>query len=241
MENSFKSIAVMQPYIFPYVGYFQLIKAVDEFVFYDDVNFIKQGWINRNKILINGKASVFTIPLLKASSFKLIKDTEINAGLYPKWKKKFLKSIQQNYTKAEYFEPAYRIIENVLSKNSVTTISELAIHSVKSISDYLELDIKFYTSSEKFPQFFDLERTLRLKQICGALGADVYINSIGGQDLYNKEDFHKEGLNLNFINSALKPYQQFENEFVAGLSIIDVLMFNSKEEVNKMLKNFQVL
>lgn len=241
MKISFKSIAVMQPYVFPYVGYFQLIQAVDEFVFYDDVNFIKQGWINRNKILINGGASVFTIPLLKGSSFKLIKDTKINTGLYPKWKKKFFKSIQQNYTKAEYFEPTYGIIENVLNNNSVTTISELAIHSVKSISDYLELGTKFYTSSEKFPQFSDLERTLRLKQICDSLGADAYINSIGGQDLYNKEDFRKEDLNLYFINSALKPYQQFGNEFVAGLSIIDVLMFNSKRDARQILLNYELV
>ena len=98
MNESGLKVGIMQPYVFPYIGYFQLINAVDIFVFYDDVNYIKGGWINRNKLLLNGKESLFTIPLNNASSFKLIKDTEIHPNLFPIWKNKFLKSIK-------YFSP----------------------------------------------------------------------------------------------------------------------------------------
>lgn len=229
----------MQPYLFPYIGYFQMIKAVDKFVFYDDVNFIKQGWVNRNKILINSKEHLFTVPLQKATSFSLIKDTLINHNLYGVWKKKLLRSIDQNYNKAPYFIEVNELLYHVLD-SKCTTISQLAIESVKSVSNYLELDTNFLISSECFDNK-DLERQERLIDICRRENASQYINAIGGQELYTKEDFKEKGVELCFIKPMPINYKQFNNEFVPWLSIIDVLMFNSIEEVSKMLGYYDLL
>lgn len=233
-------LAVMQPYIFPYIGYFQLIKAVDTFVFYDDVNFIKQGWINRNQTLVNNQPNLFTIPLKKVSSFKLIKETEINDKLYPKWKKKFLKKIQQNYSKAPFFQEVYSVIEKVFS-TPVDTISDLAILSVKETSHYLDLDTIFKISSEEFSDFQDLERTKRLLEINKKLNTSTYINPIGGQELYCKEEFKSNNIDLLFLQPSLKPYSQFNQNFISGLSIIDVMMFNSKNEISELISNGHLL
>lgn len=233
-------LAVMQPYIFPYIGYFQLIKAVDTFVFYDDVNFIKQGWINRNQILINGKANLFTIPLKKASSFNLINETLINESLFTKWKKKFLRKIEQSYSKAPFFEEYYPVVCKVMN-HSAMTISEMAILSVKETSAYLNLGVNFEVSSNKFPELQNFERTERLIEMCSLLNLTTYINPIGGEELYNKKDFREKNINLLFLQPKLENYTQFENEFIKGLSIIDVLMFNSPESVRNMLSNFELL
>src|SRR5690554_5438915 len=126
-------IAVMQPYLFPYIGYFQLIQAVDKFVFYDDVNFIKKGWINRNRILINNKDLSFSVPLNKVSQNKTINETFLNLDTFEEWKEKFIKTIGQNYKKAPYFDGVSEVINNILN-TKCNTISDLAIESVNTIS-----------------------------------------------------------------------------------------------------------
>jgi hypothetical protein len=241
MDDCGKSIAVMQPYIFPYLGYFQLINAVDEFVFYDDVNFIKQGWINRNQILNNNKALSFSIPLEKVSSFKSIQDTNINFNSYAKWKKKFLKTLEQNYSKAPYFESIYNLVHEIIEDPKSESISELAIRSNKYVSDYLGLKAKFKKSSEYFYDSKKLERTERLLNIGNKLRAKAYINALGGQELYDKSDFKACDIDLYFLNPNLKPYKQFSEEFVPGLSIIDILMFNSKEECIELLNDYKLV
>ena len=229
-------IAVMQPYIFPYIGYFQLINAVDLFVFYDDVNFIKQGWINRNKILLNGNAFLFTIPLEKATSFCLIKETLINEKFYGNWKDKFKQSIVQNYKKAPFFDEVNNIIIKVLD-SKCKTISGLAIESVQAVSNYLKIETNFLISSERYDNI-DFERKDRLLDICKKENASQYINALGGQELYDVESFHEKNIKLSFIKNLPQEYKQFKNEFVPGLSIIDVLMFNSPTEVKLMLDNY---
>ncbi len=232
-------IAVMQPYIFPYIGYFQMVKAVDKFVFYDDVNFIKQGWINRNRILINSSDFLFTVPLHKANSFCLIKDTLVNEKFYDVWKRKFLKSVNQNYKNAPYFSDVYVLVQNVLEMKC-TSISQLAIKSVITTSKYLELTTEFIISSERYENK-DLERQDRLLDICKIENAMQYINALGGQELYTKESFREMGIKLNFIKTLPIYYKQFNKEFVPWLSIIDVLMFNSIEEVHDMLDKYELI
>lgn len=234
------TLAVMQPYLFPYIGYFQLIKAVDVFVFYDDVNFIKQGWINRNQILVNHEANLFTVPLKKASSFKQINQVEINTSLYPQWQKKFLRKIEQSYTKAPYFKEAFPLISNVFSA-PLSNISNLAIYSIIEISNYLELNKKFMISSETFSETKEQERTQRLISINHHLKATTYINALGGKELYSKEEFRREGVKLHFLKPNLNTYEQSGGEFVKGLSMIDILMFNSKDDIIKMLTNFSLI
>lgn len=232
-------VAVMQPYIFPYIGYFQMINAVDTFVFYDDVNFIKQGWINRNNILIGGKAYLFTVPLDSANSFVQIKETFINKKQYKDWKEKFLKTLFQNYKKAPFFSETWKILGCVFNQE-VNTINELAILSVKQIAHYLELKTNFKIASESFQNKY-VGRQNRLIDICHKEKANHYINAIGGQALYKKEDFIVQGITLDFIKSKPIQYKQFNNDFVPWLSIIDVLMFNSKEEIIVMLNEYELI
>lgn len=233
-------IAIMQPYIFPYIGYFQLISAVDKFVFYDDVNFIKGGWINRNQILLNGSKNLFTVPLKSASSFQTINETLIHSELYFKWKKKFIKSLEQSYKKAPYFDAVYPLIQQIFETKH-TTIADLCIHSIKKVTNYLALEVVFEISSKKYSETKGIEKAERLINICQINQANTYINPIGGKELYQKDTFEKENINLFFIQNQLPSYPQFNNEFIPGLSIIDVLMFNSKEEVKKMLNQYHLV
>ncbi|MFM9824802.1 WbqC family protein [Flavobacterium sp.] len=229
-------VAIMQPYIFPYIGYFQLINSVDKFIFYDDVNFIKGGWINRNRILSNGKENLFTVPLDDASSFKQINATGLNPRLYAKWKLKFFRTISQSYSKALYYQDVYPLLEKTF--DSVTTISELSINSVKLVCDYLCIDTKFYLSSSDFPGSKGMEREDRLVHVCRKSDSKHYINMIAGSTLYTKDSFLKNGIVLNFLKPIITEYPQKNKDFVEGLSIIDVLMFNSKQEVKEMLNKF---
>lgn len=232
-------IAVMQPYIFPYIGYFQMVKAVDKFVFYDDVNFIKRGWINRNKILINGKDNIFSIPLVKASQNISINQTYIKSETFKSWREKFLQTLTFNYKKAPHFKEVNTIINQVLH-TECDTISELAIESVISVSKYLELETEFIIASKRFNNK-SLERQDRLIDISIKENAAQYINALGGQELYTKESFQEKGIILNFIKTSPITYKQFNDEFVPWLSIIDVLMFNSVDQVNEMLDKYELI
>lgn len=231
-------IAIMQPYIFPYIGYFQLIKAVDTFVFYDDVNFIKRGWINRNKILINGEESLISLPCIKASQNKEIKDIEID--LSDSQYKKTLKSISFSYKNAPFYNDVFPIVENCLESNN-KLISDLAIESVNVICNYLGIKTKFEISSQRYTHTKGLEKAERLIEIAKLEKAESYINPIGGQAIYTKQYFKSHNINLQFLKPVIKEYKQYNNLFVPNLSIIDVLMFNSIEEIHLMLDNFEII
>lgn len=232
-----KKVAIMQPYLFPYLGYFQLIHAVDVFVFYDDVNFISRGWINRNRVLVNERDSFLTVPLIKASQNKLIYEIEV---FYDKEYDKLLKKIEIAYGKAPYFKEVYEIVKYVFS-NRYDSIAEMAIDSIKNTLDYLNINKKFYISSEAFAESKGMEKANRLTYITKKLDAENYINPYGGADLYNKEYFEERGISLHFMRNRLKEYKQFNNEFVKGLSMIDVLMFNHKEIIRDMLCDFELI
>ena len=231
-------IAVMQPYFFPYIGYFQLINAVDKFVFYDDVNFIKGGWINRNKILINGEAKYFGVLMKGASSNKNIYDVKADI----KANKKTLKTISQSYGKAPYYNNIFPLIENFFkSLEEDMPISEVAGMSVEMVAQYLGLKQKFEYSSKVYPDTKGLDKADRLIEISKINNAKTYVNAFGGKELYSKEYFLNQGIKLKFINNEIKNYKQFSNNFVPYLSIVDVLMFNSPEEIRKMLDDYTLL
>lgn len=230
----------MQPYLFPYIGYFQLVAAVDKFVIYDDVNYIKGGWINRNNVLINKKGTLFTVPLDKASPFLLINETKINLKFYTIWKIKFLRSLEQSYKKAPFYLEIYTLVETVLEIEGNDLLSKLAINSIKTISDYLQIKTKIIETSVGYKNI-DLSGQNRVLDICKIEKVSQYINPIGGMKLYSKEVFREKGVELNFIKSNTIQYNQFNNEFVPWLSIIDVLMFNTKEEVKTMLNQYELV
>lgn len=230
-----KKLGIMQPYFFPYIGYWQLMNAVDTYVVYDDVAYIKGGWINRNNILMNGAKNLITIPLKEASSFKNI--NEIELSLNDKGRAKLLKTITFAYSKAPYFKEILPIIEKALAFN---TISDVNISAILSIKQYLGMDTEIVISSN-IEKNNDLKAQDKVLHICELLGATEYYNAIGGQELYSKEDFLAKNINLKFVKTGDIMYNQFNKEFVSGLSIIDVLMFNSKDEVNSMLSKYELV
>lgn len=232
-------LAIMQPYLFPYVGYYQLINAVDKFVVYDDVNFIKQGWLNRNNILVNGKPSLFSVPLENQSSFTKINGTMINLKLYPIWKKKFLKTIEQNYNKAPFFKEVFPIIKNTFDIET-NNLSVLAINSLKIVSNYIGITTVFEDSSVIY-QNQNLSSQNRVIDICIKENAATYINPIGGLELYSKTDFLEKNIILNFLKSNKIIYNQFNSEFTPNLSIIDVLMFNDVNAIKEFLTNYELI
>ncbi len=230
-------LAIMQPYIFPYIGYFQLIKAVDKFVIYDDVNFINRGWINRNRILVNGKDSLFTIPLKEASQNKLINEIEVNWD--DAWKSKWLKTLEQSYKKAPYFQQVRPTIEQTLEQEK-TIFSEIIVENLKLINAYLGITTEIISSSSIY-QNTELKAQTRIVDICLKEKANHYINPIGGIELYQKEVFEEQGMQLNFIKSKPVQYPQLKNDFVPWLSIIDVLMFNSVEQIQTFLDSYELV
>jgi hypothetical protein len=229
-------IAIVQPYVFPYIGYFQLIHAVDLFVFYNDVNFIKKGWINRNAILLGGRAHKFTIPCSSVSQNRLICDTRI--AFDESEKKKFFSTLQQAYKKAPYFKETFSLVTEVFSHPG-STIDKLAMSSVIAVCQ--ELNIKTpLVSSERYHNR-ELKREERLVDICAREQAAKYINPIGGTEIYSKEFFKSRGVDLYFQKPRLDVYKQFNNDFVPGLSVIDVLMFNDRKKISSYLNSFELL
>lgn len=232
-------IAVMQPYLFPYLGYYQLVNAVDTFIFADDVNFIKGGFINRNKILFQNKGQYFTVPCVKVSQNKFINEIQISTETkgYPE---NILQTIKQAYKRAPYFSDVFPLIESIF-QSKTNSIATLASSSVALVSKYLEIDTDFKYTSKSFSHTKGEERSMRLINITKEMGSDSYINPKGGNVLYDKEFFKSHGVHLDFLSSQISPYDQLNDEFVPNLSIIDVIMHNSIEETKLLLSNYKLV
>ena len=233
------TLGIMQPYLFPYIGYFQLLAAVDRFVIYDDVTFIKQGWINRNRMLINGEPSFFTVPLAHKSSAVTIRETEISAAPeHRRWAEKMLKSFDNAYRRAPEFSRAYPLIERVLT-GATTKISELASDSIRAVAALLEIRTPIVETSSIYGNAH-LRGEDRVIAICKAEGADRYVNASGGRELYAHGRFAAEGIDLRFLTPQPIEYPQFGDAFVPWLSIVDVLMFNPVARVREYLRACEV-
>lgn len=228
------TLAVMQPYLFPYLGYFQLVHAADTFIFYDDVNFIKGGWINRNRILMNGAASYFTVQLRDASPNKKINEIRFTDN-----RPKLLKTLDQAYRKAPFYNAVRPVVEATLTCDT-DLLSELAARSVQDICAYLGLSTVFQVSSSDHASSAGMERTERLLELCRSSGATRYVNAPGGRDLYDKQIFSNAGVELTFLQTRTVSYPQFSGAFVPGLSMVDVIMFNPKEVVLHLLGEFDL-
>ena len=228
-------LAIMQPYFFPYLGYFQLIHAVDTFVVYDDAMFIKQGWINRNFLLMDCRPQRFTISLSHVSSFQLICNTKISGG---HWRVKFLKSLRQAYSKAPNIAQVYALVESVVIQK-YPSIAEVALESLNAVMDYLGLTTVVRTTSRIYDNA-SLKGQDRILDICKQEQADVYINLPGGRALYDQEVFAGHGMDLRFLQPNEVRYPQFCCEFVPNLSILDVLMFNDRRKVREMLQAYSL-
>ncbi len=227
-------LGIMQPYLFPYIGYFQLINTVDCFVIYDDVNFIKRGWINRNRILLNGRDHLFTLSLIGASQFRLINQVQTGDN-----KDKVLKTIEQAYARAPQYREVMPLVASVL-QNEETNLSKYIENSIRKTAEFIGIETRIIVSSgiEKDNSLRGQEKIL---QICRILNADTYVNPIGGTDLYSRELFLSNSIKLYFIKSNLIRYRQMNDEFIPWLSILDVLMFNRKESIREMITDIELI
>ena len=228
------TLAIMQPYLFSYIGYWQLINAVDTFVIFDDVNFIKKGYINRNSILVGGKSQQITLELIGASQNKLINEIKVGNN-----SQKLLKTIEMSYKKAPYFDNVFSIIEDILNQEE-SNLAKFIGYSLQKISNYLEIDTKFIYSSS-IEKDNSLKAQNKILDICKKLDATDYINAIGGRELYDKDKFEKQNIKLNFLEPEIQKYMQLESEFISYLSIIDIIMFNNKDNISKMLMQYKLL
>jgi hypothetical protein len=229
-----KKVAIMQPYFFPYIGYFQLINSVEEFVIYDNIEFTKKGWINRNRILVNETDAMISLPVKKDSDYLHVKDRFL-ADTWELERKKMLNRIIESYRKAPHFKDCHELIEKCINYEE-RNLFKFILHSVQTLVQYLDIDTKLVISSS-VPIDHQLKSADKVIAICKERGAEIYINPIGGQEIYDKEHFKKNNIELQFHRSNQINYTQFNNEFIPWLSIVDVLMFNNKAKVQLYLNN----
>jgi WbqC-like protein len=225
-------IAIMQPYFFPYIGYFQLITAVDEFVIYDNIEYTKRGWINRNRILVNGRATYITLPLKRDSDFLDVYQRFL-ADSWSQDRKAMLNKIANAYRKAPNFRPVFPLIEKCILFDE-KNLFQFVLNSVSLVNEYLQIPTPILVSST-VSIHHELKAKEKVVALCKARNAVEYLNPIGGVNLYHKDEFEREGIGLHFIKSNDIIYKQFDNDFAPWLSIIDVMMFNSREKIKEYL------
>jgi hypothetical protein len=226
-------LGIMQPYFLPYIGYWQLINAVDKYVIYDDVNFINRGWINRNNILLNKRQFLFTLTLSGASQNKLINEIIVHEE-----QTKLIKTFEMAYKKAPFFEEVFLLVKQIFDYND-KNLAKFIGNSIVRIATYLGLKTEFVYSSE-IEKDCSLKGQEKILNICNTLQATEYFNAIGGMNLYNKVNFDANSIKLRFLKALPVEYKQFNSPFVPNLSILDVMMFNSVEEIGKMLREYEL-
>lgn len=230
-------IGIMQPYFLPYIGYFQLINAVDLFIIYDNIKYTKKGWINRNRFLQNGKDVVFSIPLKKDSDFLCIKDREISADFK---KDKLLNKIREAYVHAPFIEQTFPFFEQIVQYDN-TNLFSFIHNSIVRTCAYLKIGAEIVISSN-VPIDHSLNNQDKVLALCEAVGASTYVNAIGGMDLYSKETLREKSIELKFIKSKPFEYAQFSDAFVPWLSIIDVMMFNPLDTIRTFIStNYELI
>lgn len=227
----------MQPYFMPYIGYWQLIDAADIFVVFDDVNYIKKGWINRNRILMNGTELLFTLPVTGVSQNKKIKEHYFYDGRAAK--NKLWTTIHMAYGKSSQFADISRLIQNIITDEE-DNISLYIRKSIEQICRYLNISTQIINSSEidKDPLKKGEDKII---EICMKLEADTYVNPIGGMELYHKQRFSEQNMDLRFIKSEKFQYQQMSEDFIPGLSILDMLFNVCKSDLAVYLKKYSLI
>lgn len=232
-------LAIMQPYFFPYIGYFQLIHAVEKFIVYDNIKFSKRGWFHRNRILVNKLEKMISLSLRKDSDYLDVRERYLadNKG---EQLARVLRIIKQSYAKAPFFYEVYPLIEEVLTF-SENNLFSFVYNSIIKVKNYLDIDTEMIISSTIPINHRELKGQAKVIELVRHFNSEEYINAIGGRSLYSAEEFGKNGIMIKFINSDPIVYQQFSNEFVPGLSIIDVMMFNSPLVIRGFLDMYKLI
>jgi hypothetical protein len=231
-------VAIMQPYWFPYIGYFQLISASDVFVLHDDVQYIKGGWVNRNRILFNGKDRMVTLPVEKGPH-----DSPINSRCYlddgGKSRSRMLRLIDEAYAKAPQYRQVRPMIEELLAIAD-PNVASFNSQSIRRLCGYMGIVTPIVTSSE-LAKNNNLAGQERVIEICRRLDATDYLNPIGGMELYGEKAFKTAGITLHFLESLSERYLQFSDTWIPSLSVLDVLMFNSVDELRRLLGSYRLV
>jgi len=235
------NLGIMQPYFMPYLGYFSLIKHTDRFILFDTVQFIRHGWIERNRILKqDGTWQYIQVPIIKPNGRDtIIKDVKINNDL--DWENRIIAQLQHYKKKAPYYKETIELLTDVFSQrfDDIVTLNQV---SLEKVCEYLGIK----RSTEVFSKMgLDIEDATAPDEwalnICKAIpGADEYWNPIGGLSFFNRTKYENAGIKIYFQELVLTTYRQLGNEFEPGLSIIDVMMFNSPETINQMLDNYKL-
>ena len=223
--------AIMQPYFLPYIGYFQLIASVDLFIVYDNIQYSKKGWVNRNRFLRDGEAALFTLPLKNESDYRDICDRELAATFS---RDKLLNQLASAYRRSPHFAEAFPLIQRIVGFDD-NNLFRFVQHSILKTCEHLDIETEIRRSSDIA---IDHRKSSQDKvlALCEAVGATTYINAIGGMELYSRERFQSRGINLNFLRTTPVEYPQFGAEFVPWLSIVDLLMFNSATDIQAWVR-----
>lgn len=226
----------MQPYFLPYLGYWQVMSAVDRFVVYDNIQYTKKGWINRNRFLRNGADAYFTLPVKAGSAFLDIAERAIADDFEPA---AMLRQWASAYRNAPHFAEVFPVLEAIVTAPT-RNLFEFLLNSIEATADHLGIRTPIVVSS-RIAIDHDLRSEHKVIALCRALGANAYVNPIGGRDLYSRTEFAESGIELRFLQPRPADYPQFGGPFVPALSILDVLMFNSRNSVRRMLGDYDLV
>lgn len=230
-------VAIMQPYFLPYIGYFQLVHGVDRFIVYDNIQYTKAGWINRNRLLRDGADAMFTLPLRKGADHLDVVEREISPSFRPD---KLLNQFREAYRRAPQAAPTLALMEDLVGCPE-RNLFHFIHHSLLAVCRHLGIGTEIVVSS-RLPIDHSLRGQEKVLALCAAAGADEYLNAIGGQALYSREAFRERGIALHFLRAKPREYPQFGRPFVPWLSILDVMMFNSVETIRaRMLDDFELV
>ena len=235
-SDAVMKLAIMQPYFFPYIGYWQLIHAVDRFMIHDNLNYIRHGWINRNRILINGEPAYITVPLHQSSPYKWICETVMLSS--STWRHTLVRKIEITYRRAPYYAEVFPVIEKLILYD-IDSLSDYLAHQLQTLAAFLDFKTEFVVTGHSYENN-DLSGQERVIDICRREGATTYINLPGGQALYDRATFAQSGLDLKFLIPTPVKYKQFGATHVPWLSIIDVMMFNGVDGTKRLLENYSV-
>lgn len=233
-----KKIAIMQPYFFPYIGYFQLFREVDEFVIYDKIKYTKKGWINRNRILTPNGVEYITLPIKNDSDFLYVYERNLSDS-WEKEKTKLINKLKNSYVKSPFFKEHFPIILECLNQNE-KNLFNYVFGSIKIINNFLDLKTPIIKYSELCIDD-SLKSQNKVIEICKNVNSTVYINPIGGTSLYSKDEFQKENIELRFLKSDYIKYPQSGDLFFENLSIVDMMMYNSLDKIKENLKKYTLI
>ena len=227
-------VAVMQPYFFPYIGYFQLMHAVDCFVIFDDVQYIERGWVNRNLVRLDDRAIWLTLPVWKAA--RHLRINERSYALDDQTRGDVLRRIQACYSRSSNHTEMGALVATIM-ESSESNVARFNGHLLRVIAGVLGIDCAIVYASET-ADCGTLRGVERILELCRVLGATHYVNAIGGKALYDEAAFSMQGIKLSFLSSKIEP--PILREGPQHLSIIDTLMTHPVSTIRSMLTHHEL-